>query len=108
VPTRPRAFDVERYRASEEARGAAVLLIDDTWTTGASARSAAAALKAAGATTVATVVIGRYLNIGWHENRERLRELPRPFRWDRCALDARDVAGDPGAASASERVAAER
>jgi predicted amidophosphoribosyltransferase len=87
APSRPREFDAERFRADQELDGAAVLLIDDTWTTGASAQSAAAALKAAGASTVAAVVIGRYLNIGWHENRERLRALEGPFRWDRCALE---------------------
>jgi predicted amidophosphoribosyltransferase len=87
VPSRPHEFDAERFRASEGINGASVLLIDDTWTTGASAQGAAAALKTAGASTVAAVVIGRYLTIGWHENRERLQALPRPFRWDRCALD---------------------
>jgi orotate phosphoribosyltransferase len=63
-----------------------VLLIDDTWTTGASAQSAAAVLKQAGARTVAAVVIGRHLNRGWHENDQRLRRLPRPFDWSRCAF----------------------
>jgi predicted amidophosphoribosyltransferase len=87
VPSRPREFDAERFEACEELAGRRVLLIDDTWTTGASAQSAAAALKAAGAGAVAAVVVGRYLNAGWHENRERLRALERPFRWERCALE---------------------
>ncbi|MGH2894828.1 MAG: hypothetical protein ACRDPM_16410 [Solirubrobacteraceae bacterium] len=42
-------FGAERYAASTGLGGRAVLLIDDTWTTGANAQSAAAALKAAGA-----------------------------------------------------------
>ena len=47
----PHRFHAERYVAGAGAgvRGRAVLLIDDTWTTGANAQSAAAALKAAGA-----------------------------------------------------------
>src|SRR5262249_141420 len=69
-----------------ELTGKAVLLIDDTWTTGASANSAAAALKHAGASTVAVVVIGRHLNREWHENDRRLRNIGHPFDWDHCAL----------------------
>ncbi len=41
-------FSAERYAATTVLGGRAVLLIDDTWTTGANARSAAAALKAGG------------------------------------------------------------
>jgi predicted amidophosphoribosyltransferase len=79
-------FSAERYAASRALRGRAVLLIDDTWTTGANARSAAAALKAAGAERVAVVAIGRYVNRGWSHNDGQLRRLPRPFDWARCAL----------------------
>ncbi len=87
-------FSVHRYESTTELRGHAVLLIDDTWTTGASAQSAAATLKAAGAGTVAAVVIGRHLNPEWGHNLERLRSFERPFDWRRCsrghrkALDA--------------------
>jgi hypothetical protein len=42
--------------------GAAVLLLDDTWTSGSSATSAAAALRLAGARSVAVVVLGRHLD----------------------------------------------
>ena len=42
--------------------GPAVLLLDDTWTSGSSAASAAAALKLAGARSVAVVVLGRHLD----------------------------------------------
>ena len=41
--------------------GAAVALLDDTWTSGASAQSAAAALRLAGARSVAVMVLGRHL-----------------------------------------------
>ena len=83
VPSR--AFAPERYTAEPSLSGEAVLLIDDTWTTGANAQSAAAALKAAGAGAVAALVIGRHVNREWHENNRRLRALP-PFDWSRCAL----------------------
>ena len=79
-------FSTERYEASSALDGRAVLLIDDTWTTGANARSAAAALKAAGAERVAVVAIGRYVNREWSQNDGQLRRLPRPFDWGRCAL----------------------
>ena len=82
----PRRFHRDKFRARRSLEGEAVLLIDDTWTTGASAQSAAAALKTAGAGAVAVVVIGRHLNREWHENDRRLRGLTRPFDWTRCAF----------------------
>ena len=82
----PHRFHAERYRAGADLSGGAVLLIDDTWTTGANAQSAAAALKAAGADRVAALVIGRYLNREWGHNDRQLRRLRRPFDWRRCAL----------------------
>jgi predicted amidophosphoribosyltransferase len=82
----PREFDREKFRTARALNGEAVLLIDDTWTTGSNAQSAAAALKSAGAGPVAAVVIGRHLNREWHENDRRLRGITRPFDWDRCAL----------------------
>jgi hypothetical protein len=42
--------------------GAAVALLDDTWTSGASAQSASAALRLAGARSVAIIVLGRHLS----------------------------------------------
>jgi orotate phosphoribosyltransferase len=51
-----------RFRATQPLPGAAVLLLDDTWTTGASAQSAAIALRAAGARHVAVVVLGRHVS----------------------------------------------
>jgi hypothetical protein len=88
-----RAFDPERFEARSRLDGQAVLLVDDTWTTGASAQSAAAALRRAGAGPVAAVVVGRHVNRSWGENDGRLRALESPFRWDRCALGERCLAG---------------
>ena len=84
----PRAFDRTKFVATRPLGGTAVLLVDDTWTTGASAQSAAAALKAAGAGPIAAIVIGRHLNREWHENDRRLRGISHPFDWTRCALCA--------------------
>ena len=82
----PREFERRQVPALRPLNGEAVLLIDDTWTTGPSAQSAAAALEAAGAGPVAAVVIGRHLNREWHENDRRLRGITRPFDWSRCAV----------------------
>ena len=79
------AFSPDRFAATTALDGEPVLLIDDTWTTGASAQSAAATLKKAGAGPVAAVVIGRHLNRDWRDNDRRLRLLPSPFDWSRCA-----------------------
>ena len=82
----PREARADKYRTRRQLSGEAILLIDDTWTTGASAQSATAALLGGGAGRVAAVVIGRHLNRDWHDNDRRLRGLTRPFEWDRCAL----------------------
>jgi predicted amidophosphoribosyltransferase len=77
-------FSATRFETDGLLSGEAILLIDDTWTTGANAQSAAATLKLAGAGPVAVVVIGRHLNREWHQNDARLRSFPRPFDWNRC------------------------
>ena len=56
-----RALDPDRFAAAAPLPGAAVLLLDDTWTSGSSAQSAVIALKRAGARRVAAVVLGRHL-----------------------------------------------
>jgi len=56
-----RALDPGRFCAPRPLTGQAVLLLDDTWTSGATAQSAAVALKRAGARSVAVVVVGRHL-----------------------------------------------
>jgi predicted amidophosphoribosyltransferase len=88
----PRTFSDHKFHPTKRLNGQAILLIDDTWTTGASAQSAAAALKAAGAGTTAAVVIGRHLNREWHENDRRLRGIAQRFDWAQCALCAEPVA----------------
>jgi predicted phosphoribosyltransferase len=85
VTVAPHEFDRRRYEATRRVPGAAVLVIDDTWTTGANVQSAATVLKEAGAQTVAAVVIGRHLNREWRENERRLNALTRPFDWTTCA-----------------------
>jgi predicted amidophosphoribosyltransferase len=87
----PRTFSERKFEPTRHLNGEAVLLIDDTWTTGSSAQSAAAALKQAGAGPTAAVVIGRHLNREWHENDRRLRGIAEPFDWSRCALCADPV-----------------
>jgi hypothetical protein len=80
----PHQFTIHKYEATRELNGRSVLLIDDTWTTGANAQAAAAALKHGGANTVATVVIGRYVNRHHGQNDRQLRCLP-AFDWEACA-----------------------
>ena len=82
----PRVCAPRKFDAARRLDGEAVLLIDDTWTTGASAQSAAAALREAGSGPVAALVIGRYLNREWHDNDRRLRGITQPFDWQRCAF----------------------
>ncbi len=86
-----RTFSATKFEATTNLDGQAILLIDDTWTTGASAQSAAAALKSAGAGPTAAVVIGRHLNREWHENDRRIRGIAQPFDWGVCALCAEAV-----------------
>jgi predicted amidophosphoribosyltransferase len=80
-----RTFDPRKYEVARTLAGEAVLLIDDTWTTGSGAQSAAAALRHAGAGPVAAVVIGRHVKRGWRENERRLHALAHPFDWSSCA-----------------------
>jgi predicted amidophosphoribosyltransferase len=87
----PRTFSEHKFDTTKRLNGEAILLIDDTWTTGASAQSAAAALKAAGAGPTAALVVGRHLNREWHENDRRLRGIAQPFVWSECALCAEPI-----------------
>jgi predicted phosphoribosyltransferase len=82
----PRTVDPGKFSPTQNLAGEAVLLIDDTWTSGASAQSAAGALQTAGAGKVAVLVIGRHVNPEYGANAARLRTLPRGFDWDRCAV----------------------
>ena len=88
-------FDAGRYTGTRQvAPGTAVLLVDDTWTSGASAQSAAAALRAAGVRKIALIVFGRHIQPAWEPeygsgvtNAEVLKRPP-PWRWEVCALGA--------------------
>lgn len=79
-------FNANRFAAQQRLDDEDVLLIDDTWTRGASVQSAALALKSAGARRVGVVVIGRHVDPFFKNDGERLRALPRPFRWGTCAV----------------------
>lgn len=94
APAAPHQFSSERYEPLRDLAGQSVLLVDDTWTKGANAQSAAAALKAAGVEAVGALVIGRYVNRGWHHNDRHLRALPQPYDWRRCGLCCRRGRGD--------------
>lgn len=84
-----RAHTTNRYQAVMGLRGARVLVIDDTWTTGAHAQSASAALKIAGAVAVAVVAIGRWVNPGYGDNKAWLAKHRKPgWKWTECCLEA--------------------
>ncbi len=89
APVEERTISTDKYVAERQLSDEPVLLIDDTWTTGANAQSAAAALRNAGAGPIALVVIGRHIRRDWHDNDQRLRQLPRPFLWDECSVHRR-------------------
>lgn len=79
----------DRYSATRPLpKGAAVLLIDDTWTTGGNAQSAALALRAAGAGKVAIVVIGRHFDRSFGDCEAYYRQArSTSFTWDSCCLE---------------------
>lgn len=79
----------DRYRATRALQGdPAVLLIDDTWTTGGNAQSAALALRAAGAAKVAVVVIGRHFDRGFRDCETYYQQAKAiRFTWDSCCLE---------------------
>jgi hypothetical protein len=86
-----RAYDPRRYVCDQQLAGAAVLLVDDTWTRGGHAQAAGHALREAGAAAIALVAIGRHVQPDWDvgdgtTSGERLAELPRRFDWDSCAV----------------------
>jgi predicted amidophosphoribosyltransferase len=82
-----RAVDPGKFSPTADLDGESILLVDDTWTTGASVQSAAAALKTAGSGAVGVLVVGRHVTNDFGDNAQRLRALPRPFEWERCAVD---------------------
>jgi predicted amidophosphoribosyltransferase len=87
-----RAVLVNRYRATQAMTGdPAVLLIDDTWTTGGRAQSAAIALHDAGAAKVAVVVLGRHFDRSFGSGETYYQQAKmRKFSWDSCCLEAEE------------------
>ncbi len=86
-PARDLAAD--GFQVSERLTGGAVLLMDDTWTSGGSIQSAAVALRRAGARSVAAVVLGRHFNTADRDAGPLARSLAAgSFRLDRCAVHA--------------------
>lgn len=82
-----RAQAEDRYAPTRDVAGQAVLVIDDTWTTGAHAQSASAALKTAGARAVGVLAIGRWFNPGYRDGATWLAAHRRPgWSWDTCCL----------------------
>jgi predicted amidophosphoribosyltransferase len=84
-----RAVLVNRYRATQAMIDhPAVLLVDDTWTTGGRAQSAAVALHDAGAARVAVVVLGRHFDRGYGFGETYYQHAKsRKFTWDTCCLE---------------------
>jgi predicted amidophosphoribosyltransferase len=84
-----RAVLVSRYRATQPMTGhPAVLLVDDTWTTGGRAQSAAIALHDAGAARVAVVVMGRHFDRDFGDGETYYQQAKaRKFTWDTCCLE---------------------
>lgn len=88
-----RTPDIDRWHSAPLA-GEAVLLIDDTWTTGSAVQSAAARLKHSGASRVAIVEIGRHFStVATSDNyREAAKDYYRKAKqvawsWDVCCLE---------------------
>lgn len=84
-----RAVHPDRFRATRTlAKRPAVLLIDDTWTTGGRAQSAAIALRKAGAAKIAVVVIGRHFDRAFGLGEAYYKAArPRRFTWGSCCLE---------------------
>lgn len=82
----------DRNRAAHSLRGdPAVLLIDDTWTSGGNAQSATLALRQAGASKVAIVVIGRHFDRNFQDCEDYyLQARKREFTWVTCCLELDD------------------
>ncbi|MEU8172262.1 phosphoribosyltransferase [Microbispora hainanensis] len=92
LPPDLRSFHRERFSVSDtpdDFRGARVLLVDDTWTTGARVQSASHALKQAGAERVAAIVLGRHANPEFGPWEPILRKIKdRPYLQEVCAVHA--------------------
>ena len=92
-----RAILVSRFRVTQAMTGhPAVLLVDDTWTTGGRAQSAAIALHDAGAARVAVVVLGRHFDRDFGSGETYYQQAKtRKFTWDTCCLEMDQAPGSP-------------
>jgi predicted amidophosphoribosyltransferase len=81
--------DDQGYVTTGSVNGKAILLLDDTFTTGARAQSAASALALAGADVVAIVPVGRVIDPRFSDtvNEYWRRQKHSPFDWDSCCLE---------------------
>ncbi len=77
------------FVVSPDVRGARVLVVDDTFTTGARAQSAASALQLAGARVIAIVPVGRVIDPdqGGHTLAYWTRGSYQRFDFGRCCLE---------------------
>ncbi|WP_433180241.1 hypothetical protein [Actinoallomurus sp. CA-150999] len=72
----PRSVNPDHYTAHGLLpRGSHVLVMDDTWARGGHAQSAALALRRAGAARVSVLVVARWINEGFADNRKFLVDL---------------------------------
>ncbi|WP_368661746.1 ComF family protein [Streptomyces sp. NA02950] len=74
---RRRKITPDAFSASDVVKGARVLLLDDTYTSGGTLASAAHALKVRGATRVVGLTFGRQLGDEWEDSRRIIDDLPR-------------------------------
>lgn len=83
-----RASD-DGYEVVDDVTGMAVLLVDDTFTSGARGQSAASALQLAGAHVVAMVPVGRYIRPDYSPTTQTFWDNARATRFDfeTCCLD---------------------
>lgn len=90
TPPNHREARDDGYRTTEDVSGKAVLLLDDTLTTGARLQSAASTLALAGADVAAAVVVGRRFNHKYDSRTEQFwADLQQQgFDWSSCCLDS--------------------
>jgi predicted amidophosphoribosyltransferase len=83
------SLTADRYTAIRQLKGGpAVLLIDDTWTTGGNAQSAALTLRSAGAAKIAILVIGRHFDRRFRDCETYYRKARSiRFTWGTCCLE---------------------
>jgi predicted amidophosphoribosyltransferase len=88
-PAKHNAASDQAFDVIANVRGARVLLLDDTFTSGAALQSAATALHLVGAADVAAVTAGRYYNRGYNDLTRTFWETVRnqPFSFDACCLE---------------------